>query len=62
MMGFTQPLTAMPVIRDELNNAKGFTSRLLWYFPKPVYCKMADTELEKEEEAFVNLFVNYLGK
>ena len=30
LMGFTQPQTALHIIEDAQNNAKGFTSRLLW--------------------------------
>jgi hypothetical protein len=42
LYGFTQPLTAMPIMENAQNNSKGFTSRLLWYFPKPIFCKMEE--------------------
>jgi len=50
-MGFTQPHAALPVIhvQDTSNNAKGFTSRILWYFPQPVFAKFEDTILTEEE-------------
>ena len=62
LLGFTQPQTAMPIIEDSQNNAKGFTSRLLWYFPKPVFCKMQDTVLTDEEKIQVTRFKGELGE
>jgi hypothetical protein len=62
MMGFTQPHTAMPVIEDKANNAKGFTSRLLWYFPEPMFSKLRDTILTKEEQQSSQHFKEELGK
>jgi hypothetical protein len=62
LLGFTQPQTAMPIIEDKQNNAKGFTSRLLWYFPRPVFCKMQDTVLTDEEKLQVTHFKDELGK
>lgn len=61
MFGFTQPQTALPIIEDVQNNAKGFTSRILWFFPEPVYCKMQDTRLTAEENSIVETFQNELG-
>ena len=51
LLGFTQPHTAMPIIQDTQNNAKGFTSRFLWFFPGPVYCRMKDTVLNEQESS-----------
>ncbi|KAJ7386734.1 hypothetical protein OS493_006747 [Desmophyllum pertusum] len=45
MVGFTQPQAALPVIQDQQNNSKGFTSRFLWLFPEPVFCRMRDSTL-----------------
>ena len=54
LLGFTQPFAALPVIQDQSNNAKGFTSRILWFFPQPVFAKFEDTLLTDEETAFVH--------
>ena len=62
LLGFTQPHTAMPIIEDLQNNAKGFTSRLLWFFPKPAFCKFRDTILEDNEHDEVDKFEENLGK
>lgn len=62
LLGFTQPQSAMPIIEDTQNNANGFTSRLLWYFPTPVFCKMQDTVLTEEEKLKVIRFKGKLGK
>ena len=61
LMGFTQPQTALTIIEDAQNNEKGFTSRLLWFFPKPVFCCLKDTELTPEESAQVRKFKDQLG-
>ena len=61
MFGFTQPQTALPIIEDAQNNAKGFTSRILWFFPKPVFCKMADTRLTAPEKKTARTFSHALG-
>lgn len=61
LMGFTQPQTALPIIEDAQNNAKGFTSRLLWFFPKPVFCSLKDTNLTPEESVQVKDFKCKLG-
>jgi hypothetical protein len=61
LMGFTQPQTALPIIEDAQNNAKGFTSRLLWFFPKPVFCSLKDTNLTPEESVLVKDFKCKLG-
>jgi hypothetical protein len=61
LVGFTQPHTAMPIIQDTQNNAKGFTSRFLWFFPEPVYCRMRDTVLTEEESSQITDFKNKLG-
>lgn len=64
-LGFTQPYTALPVIQDTSNNAKGFTSRILWYFPQPVFAKFEDTLLTSDEkdvvDAFKEQFVEFLA-
>ncbi|CAB4036868.1 Hypothetical predicted protein, partial [Paramuricea clavata] len=46
LLGFTQPQTALPII----HNAKGFTSRILWYFPNPIFRRLADSELTEDEK------------
>jgi len=60
-MGFTQPHAALPVIQDTSNNAKGFTSRILWYFPQPVFAKFEDTILAKEEHDLAQELKEKLG-
>ena len=62
MLGFTQPTSALPIIQDINNNVKGFTSRILWYFPKPVYSKLKDFQLSDEEYELVQEFESQLGK
>lgn len=42
LVGFTQPQATLPIIEDIQNNAKGFTSSILWLFPEPVYCRRQD--------------------
>ena len=61
LFGFTQPFTAFPVIEDISNNAKGFTSRMLWFLPRPVFCKMRDNILDQEESNNVEHFKEQLG-
>lgn len=61
MLGFTQPQTAMPIIEDTQNNAKGFTSRILWFFAQPVFCRMQDTRLTAEETTTLQTFREELG-
>ena len=53
LLGFTQPQEALPIIYNSKNNAKGFKSRILWYFPKPIFRCLADSELTEnlEEES-----------
>ena len=60
LFGFTQPQTALPIIEDAQNNAKGFTSRILWYFPEPVFCKMSETRLDATEKEKVQRFTEEL--
>ncbi|XP_015776962.1 PREDICTED: uncharacterized protein LOC107354970 [Acropora digitifera] len=60
LFGFSQPFTAFPVIEDISNNAKGFTSRMLWFFPRPVFCKMRDNILDQEESNNVEHFKEQL--
>lgn len=62
LVGFTQPQAALPIIEDIQNNAKGFTSRILWIFPEPVFCRMKDSQLTAEESERVNEFQEQLGK
>ena len=61
MFGFTQPQTALPIIEDAQNNAKGFTSRILWFFPEPVFCKMSETRLEVADKEKVTQFTDKMG-
>lgn len=62
MMGFTQPCSVLPILKDVTNNAKGFTSRILWYFPEPVFAKLKDTMLEKSEKDLHDQFQFFLGE
>jgi len=62
MFGFTQPQTALPIIEDAQNNAKGFTSRILWFFPEPVFCNMAETRLTPMEKKTARNFNHALVK
>ena len=50
LLGFTQPHSALPILQDIESNAKGFTSRILWYFPRSIYNKFADLQLIEEDE------------
>ena len=59
MAGFTRPDSAMSFIEDTQNN--GFTSRLLWYFSEPVYCRLQDTILDQSEKDEVDTFQQKLG-
>ena len=61
LLGFTQPHSALPILEDIDNNAKGFTSRILWYFPKPIYSKFVDMELEEEEQQLLDETEEVLG-
>ena len=61
MLGFTQPQSAMPVINNADNNAKGFTSRILWFFPTPIYSKFYDLELDEEEKECIEQGEDILG-
>jgi len=49
ILGFTQPATAFPIIKDTLGNQNGFTNRFIWFFPKPIYSKFEDLTLSPEE-------------
>ena len=62
LVGFTQPQTALPIIEDIQNNAKGFTSRVLWLFPEPVYCRMQDSLLTPQESERLKGFQDQLGQ
>ena len=62
LLGFTQPQAALPIIEDIQNNAKGFTSRVLWLFPEPVYCRMQDSMLTSEESERIKEFQDQLGQ
>ena len=59
--GMTQPYAAMPVIQDQSNNAKGFTSRILWFFPEPVFAEFDDTMLTPKETTIAQEFEDELG-
>lgn len=61
MVGFTQPQAALPIIEDIQNNAKGFTSRILWIFPEPVFCTLKDSKLTEDEKEGANEFSEQLG-
>lgn len=61
LFGMTQPYAAMPVIQDQSNNAKGFTSRILWFFPEPVFAKFEETMLTTEEKDVALKFKEDLG-
>jgi len=61
-LGSQNAQTVLPIIEDTQNNAKGFTSRILWYFPEPVFCKMAETRLSDTDRDKVKEFTNNLGK
>lgn len=61
MVGFTQPQAALPIIEDVQNNAKGFTSRILWFFPEPIFCKPQDAMLTDEEAEQVRNYKKELG-
>ncbi len=62
LLGFMQLHTAMPIIEDTQNNAKGFTSRFLWFFPEPVFCQVRDTVLTDEETSKVVAFKKEIGR
>ena len=49
-------------VEDTQNNAKGFTSRFLWFFPEPVFCRMRDTVLTDEETSKVVAFKKEIGR
>lgn len=57
----TQPYAAMPVIQDQSNNAKGFMSRILWFFPEPVFARFEDTMLTPQEKTLTQEFEEELG-
>ena len=42
--GFTQPAVSRPIIELPSNIEKGLSSRFLWFFPKPCYCKFETLE------------------
>ena len=62
MLGFMQPQSALPIIQDFQNNTKGFTSRLMWYFPKPIYCRLEDLDLTELKQQEVDQFKLNLSK
>jgi hypothetical protein len=61
LLGFTQPQSALPIIHNAQNNAKGFTSRILWYFPTPIYSRLGDLELSAEERQTIQEGEETLG-
>ena len=61
LLGFTQPHSALPILQDVDSNAKGFTSRMLWYFPTPIYSKFADLKLTEEDEQLLSDTEELLG-
>ena len=62
MVGFTQPQAALPIIEDAQNNAKGFTSRILWFFPEPIFSRLKESMLSEEEVQQVRDCKQQLGK
>ncbi len=62
LLGFTQPHSALPILQDVESNAKGFTSRILWYFPRPIYSKFADLQLTEEDEQILKETEDVLSK
>ena len=62
LMGFNETEQALPIIEDCNHNVRRFTSRLLWYFPKPVFCRLQDTLLTLDESVKVSQFQSQLGK
>lgn len=62
LLGFTQPQSALPIINNAQNNAKGFTSRILWYFSTPIYSRLADLELSPMESQTIENGEDILGK
>jgi len=48
-LGLTQPQTALPNVQDDQNNAKGFMSGFLCFFPQPLLWKLGNTELTPEQ-------------
>ena len=59
---FRMQQTSFMLLEDLQNNAKGFTSRLLWYFPKPVFCKFRETIREDDEHDNTEKFEENLGE
>ena len=57
----SQPHAAVPIIRDLHNNAKGFTSRILCFFPKPIFCVIQERRLQESEKETAQSFRNLLG-
>ena len=57
LLGFTQPTSALPIISNAQNNSKGFTSRILWYFPEPIYSRLKDLKLTPEERVFYSFYL-----
>ena len=41
---------------------EGFTSRILWYFPTPIYSRLADLELSPEEREIIEEGERTLGE
>ena len=62
LLGFTQPTSALPIISNAQNNSKGFTSRILWYFPEPIYSRLKDLKLTPEERHIADSAENVLGE
>ena len=62
LIGFTESEQALPIIEDCNHNVRRFTSRLLWYFPKPIFCRLEDTLLTLDESVKVSQFQSQLGK
>lgn len=60
LMGFTETEQALPIIEDCNHNVRRFTSRLLWYFPKPVFCRLEDSLLTLDESVKVSQFQSQL--
>ena len=53
LLGFMQPQSALPIIDNAQNNAKGLTSRILWYCLTPIYSRFTDLELSPEKREII---------
>ena len=61
LRGCTQLQSAPLIIHNAQNNSKGFTLRILWYFPGPIYGRLRDLELMEEERFLAEKASKTLG-